>query len=178
MGKENCGDLQMKNYKTFIESDEVKIDTSLLPGNKALVNGKEHSYEAKFISQNVMVLRIDGQNYFLTCTQDEEDMHEVNIESDVYKVVTKSEFELMVEKLSGGKQDSKVKKEVYSPMPGIIKKLNVQEGQEVKKGDVLLVLEAMKMENEIKAVKDCLIKKINVEPMSSVEKNELLIMLE
>ena len=63
-------------------------------------------------------------------------------------------------------------------MPGIIKALNVKAGQQVKKGDVLLVLEAMKMENEIKAVKDGIVKKVNAEAMSSVEKNELLLEFE
>ena len=80
--------------------------------------------------------------------------------------------------MSTGKSESKDKKEIYSPMPGIIKKMNVKESQKVSKGDVLLVLEAMKMENEIKAKKDCVIKKINVEELKSVEKNELLLILE
>ena len=80
--------------------------------------------------------------------------------------------------MAGSKSDNSVKKEVKSPMPGIIKALNVKAGQQVKKGDVLLVLEAMKMENEIKAVKDGIVKKVNAEAMSSVEKNELLLEFE
>ncbi len=168
----------MKKYLTTINTTDQKVETEMLPGNKALINGKEFDYDVKFTAPNVMVLRVNGHNYFLTCSEDDEDMLEVNIESEVFKVSSKSELDLLVEKLSGSKSDAKIKKEVYSPMPGIIKKLNVTEGQQVSKGDVLLVLEAMKMENEIKAIKDCIIKKINVEPMSSVEKNELLIMLE
>ena len=168
----------MKKYLTTINTTNQKVETEMLPGKKALINGKEYDYDVKFMNPNVMVLRVNGGNYFLTCVEDDEEMLEVNIESDVFLVKSKSELDLLVEKLSGSKGDAKIKKEVYSPMPGIIKKLNVQEGQQVSKGEVLFVLEAMKMENEIKAVKDCVIKKINVEPMSSVEKNELLIMLE
>ncbi len=63
-------------------------------------------------------------------------------------------------------------------MPGIIKSLNVKPGQHIRKGDVMLVLEAMKMENEIKAHEDCVVKKVNVDAMASVEKNDLLITLE
>jgi biotin carboxyl carrier protein len=168
----------MKKYLTTIESTDLKADTELLSNTKAVVNGKEYEYDVKFLNQNVMVLRMNGENFYLTCVEDEDDLLEIGIDSDTYRIKSKSELDILVEKLSGSKGDTKVKKEVYSPMPGIIKKLNVTEGQDVRKGEVLLVLEAMKMENEIKAVKDCKIKKINVEPMSSVEKNELLIMLE
>ncbi len=168
----------MKKYLTTFESTELKADTELVSADKALINGKEYNYDVRFLNDNVMVLRMNGNNYFVTCAEDDDELLEVNVESDVYRVSSKSELDLLVEKLSGNKGESKVKKEVYSPMPGIIKKLNVTEGQQVRKGEVLLVLEAMKMENEIKAVKDCVIKKINVDPLSSVEKNELLIMLE
>lgn len=168
----------MKRYITSIGTGNKTIETLISKDGHAKIDGRDYEYEARFVNPNVMVLRMNGNNYYLTCTEDEDNVTEVNIESDVFKTVTKSELDLLVEKLSGGKGEAKVKKEVYSPMPGIIKKLNVSEGQQVSKGEVLLVLEAMKMENEIKAAKDCVIKKINVDPMSSVEKNELLIMLE
>lgn len=168
----------MNKYLTTVESTDIKADVELMSGNKAVVNGEEYSFDYRFLNPNVMILRINNENFYLTCFDDEDELIEVNIDSDVYKVRSKSELDLLVEKLSGNKADAKIRKEVYSPMPGIIKKLNVTEGQPVNKGEVLLVLEAMKMENEIKAVKDCVIKKINVEAMSSVEKNELLMMLE
>jgi len=63
-------------------------------------------------------------------------------------------------------------------MPGAIVKINVKEGNSVKKGDVLIVLEAMKMENELKATGDCKIQKILVEEKMSVDKNHLLIKFE
>ena len=67
---------------------------------------------------------------------------------------------------------------VVSPMPGTILSVNVKVGESVKKGQVLCILEAMKMENEIKAKKDCVIKKVNVTELKSVEKNELLLVLD
>ena len=63
-------------------------------------------------------------------------------------------------------------------MPGAIVKMNVKEGDQVKKGDVLLVLEAMKMENEIKVSRDCIVKKIFVEEKNSVDKGQILIKLD
>ncbi len=58
---------------------------------------------------------------------------------------------------------------VKSPMPGTILKVNVQNGSTVKKGDTLMILEAMKMENEIIAPCDGSIASLNVQSGSAVE---------
>ncbi len=65
--------------------------------------------------------------------------------------------------------------EVKAPMPGLVLDIRVSEGDEVKKGDPILVLEAMKMENIIKSPTDGVIKKINVKKGLAVEKNQVLI---
>ncbi len=62
-----------------------------------------------------------------------------------------------------------------APMPGLIIDIRVKEGDKIKKGDVLLILEAMKMENVIKATHDGEIKKILIKQSDTVEKNQLLI---
>ena len=67
---------------------------------------------------------------------------------------------------------------IKAPIPGVITRILVKVGDEVEPGQPVVVLEAMKMENEIKAKKDCVIKKVNVAELKSVEKNELLLLLE
>ena len=66
---------------------------------------------------------------------------------------------------------------VEAPMPGTILKINVQNGQAVKAGDVLLVLEAMKMENEIKAPKDGTITAVAVQKGASVDTGAALVFI-
>lgn len=63
---------------------------------------------------------------------------------------------------------------VSAPMPGTILKVNVSNGQAVKKGDVLMVLEAMKMENEILAANDGTVSSVNVTAGQSVESGTVL----
>ena len=63
---------------------------------------------------------------------------------------------------------------VNSPMPGTILSINVQNGSAVKKGDVLMILEAMKMENEIMSPCDGTIASINVNSGASVETGAVL----
>ncbi len=62
-------------------------------------------------------------------------------------------------------------------MPGLISKIKVVIGQKVKKGDALLSIEAMKMENDIKSPIDCIIESINVNEGIVVEKNQALVVL-
>ena len=64
---------------------------------------------------------------------------------------------------------------VKAPMPGTIMKINVSAGQAVKKGDVLCVLEAMKMENDICAPQDCTVASVNVQKGASVASEEVLV---
>lgn len=66
---------------------------------------------------------------------------------------------------------------VNAPMPGKILKVNTSVGQAVKKGDVLMVLEAMKMENEIQAPKDGVVASLEVVAGDSVESGKLLVSL-
>jgi biotin carboxyl carrier protein len=62
-----------------------------------------------------------------------------------------------------------------APMPGLIQAVKVAEGDVVKKGDTLLILEAMKMENLIKSPGDGVVARVHVQEKESVEKNHVLI---
>ena len=64
---------------------------------------------------------------------------------------------------------------LLAPMPGKIVSINVKEGQKIKSGENILVLEAMKMENMITSTKDTTIKKINIKKGEAVEVDQILI---
>lgn len=67
---------------------------------------------------------------------------------------------------------------VESPMPGTILSISVSEGDSVSNGDVLLVLEAMKMENEITSEVDGTVASINVKNGAAVDAGEVLVVIE
>ena len=67
---------------------------------------------------------------------------------------------------------------ITSPMPGTILAVNVTVGQSVKKGDVLMVLEAMKMENEIMCPRDGVVSSVQAAKGASVESGKLLCVLQ
>lgn len=68
--------------------------------------------------------------------------------------------------------------ELLTQMPGKVVKINVEVGQEVQKGDCVLILEAMKMENEIKTAVDGVIKEIHVKEGDALESGVLMLEIE
>ena len=66
---------------------------------------------------------------------------------------------------------------IISPLPGLIVKIAVKEGDPVKEGQLVLIMEAMKMENEIHAAKDGIVKEIKVKQGDSVVENDVLMVL-
>ncbi len=84
-------------------------------------------------------------------------------------------FDLLLESMGMGQALVTKINEVKAPMPGLIQSVTVQVGDTVQKGDTLLVLVAMKMENAIKAPGEGTVKAIKAESGSSVEKNQVLI---
>jgi biotin carboxyl carrier protein len=66
---------------------------------------------------------------------------------------------------------------VRAPIPGLISKIKVQEGQKIEQNQGLFILEAMKMENEIRSEFAGIIQKINVQEHSPVEKNQVLLII-
>ena len=68
--------------------------------------------------------------------------------------------------------------DLKAPMPGLIVDIKVQVGDTVKKGDTILILEAMKMENILKASGDGKIKAIKISIKQNVEKNQVMIEFE
>jgi biotin carboxyl carrier protein len=93
-------------------------------------------------------------------------------------VQLKDRYDELLHELGMDKVSSKKFNDLKSPMPGMVMKLEVQVGDEVKKGDALLVLEAMKMENLLKAQGSGKVKLIKVKAGDKVEKNERLILFE
>jgi len=90
-------------------------------------------------------------------------------------MLVKDRFDLLLEKMGMNAAGSGSLKEIKAPMPGLILDLKVAPGDVVKKGDVVLILEAMKMENSIKSPGDGVVKEVKVSLKQSVEKNQVLI---
>lgn len=100
----------------------------------------------------------------------------IKINGNAYQIKAKDQFDALLEQLGLSNLNSSKVSDIKAPMPGLVLKVLVAEGDEIKKGDNLFVLEAMKMENIIKAPADAAIKNIKIKPGDKVEKGQLLIL--
>lgn len=116
-------------------------------------------------SFNISILQYDKEEKIMTA----------RVNGKVVQIKVQDKFDLLLKEL--GMSDAKGAKvnHIKAPMPGLIFELAVAEGDQVKKGDKVLILEAMKMENVIKAAGDGTVKKIHINKGQAVEKNQLLI---
>ena len=76
------------------------------------------------------------------------------------------------------KQAADTSKQLLSPMPGLLVSVEVAEGEDVKSGDALAVVEAMKMENQLFAERDGVVAKVHLEPGDSLEVGQIILELE
>ena len=122
---------------------------------------KGRSYEASVESidktSKEVVLRVNGQKYTVAITEP---------------------IDQLLRSMGLDLQAAKKVESVKAPMPGMILKVLVSPGQQINKGDGLLILEAMKMENVLKASGPAVVKSVRVDERTAVEKGAVLIDLE
>ncbi len=133
------------------------------------VNGNKYNVEVKDFEDSLATIVVNGTAY------------EVEIHQEVKKTKTPKLVRKEVERKPGeGAVPNKATGAgaIKAPLPGNIFKLNVAVGDTVKKGDVLLIMEAMKMENNVLAEKDAVVKNIKVAVGDAVLQNDILIEFE
>ena len=123
--------------------------------------------------QPVFSMILDGKSYEAFVYQGEEDW-EVLIRGRQYQVNVEDEREKRL-KTAGGSDVSGGEFHLKAPMPGLVVAVLMEEGQEVKKGQVMLILESMKMQNELKAPRDGIMGRIRVKAGESVEQKQTLL---
>lgn len=94
-----------------------------------------------------------------------------------YDLVFKDNLDLVLDKMGIKRSVDTISTDIKAPMPGKVIGVMVKPGDAVTKGDGILILEAMKMENVLKAERDCVIKEILVTVGVNVEKAQVLVEL-
>ena len=105
-------------------------------------------------------------------------MQTIEIKGENFHVQIKDELDQMLDKMGFSDVAGKQIKEIKAPMPGLVLEVAVAEGQQVKEGDKILILVAMKMENSININTDATIKRIVVTAGEAVEKGQVLVELD
>lgn len=148
--------------------------------NTVLVNGKPANADVVKLGLNKYHILLNNDSYTIELLEKDETGKNLQIMVNGTKqtVKIKDKYDNLLQQLGMDKLMGKKNNLVKAPMPGLVLRIMAEPGMVVKKGDGLLVLEAMKMENIIKAEADGIIKKVNIAEKQAVEKNAILLELE
>ena len=144
------------------------------------INGEQFTFDIVKSRKQVLHVLSNFDSYCITVLEqnNEEKTVKLDVDGEYFEVKISDELDLMLKKLGLSKVSQIIEMSVKSPMPGLVKQVIVSVGDEVKQGDDLLILEAMKMENIIKSPQNGIIKEIFVEAGNSVEKNKEILVFE
>jgi biotin carboxyl carrier protein len=147
-----------------IDDHHVRIGDRLIQVNFEPVSG-----------QPVFSLIMDGKSYESFIYEGDEDSWQVLLRGRLFQVKVEDEREKRLRVAASGGVSEGGEFMMKAPMPGLIVALVVEEGQEVEKGQVLVILESMKMQNELKAPRAGKIGRIRVKAGESVEQKQTML---
>lgn len=166
-------------YKAKVEGQIFEFEFADEKALKGTVNGEVFDMDfAKQGSVNHVIHNNNSYTIEVVHLNKEEKSCVLKVNNQEVTVSVEDRFDALLHQLGMDNMKDQKVNEVKAPMPGLVLNIMVAPGQSVSKGDSLIVLEAMKMENIIKSPTDGVVKSIEVEQSNAVEKNQVLIRFE
>lgn len=148
-------------------------------GNKVLIDGVITPFDLKEIRPGSYHVLINGKSVEVEVLLSDKasKKHVLRVNGKTTEVSLRDHYDDLLRELGMDSTSSSRVGDLKAPMPGLVVDVPVQIGQTVQKGDTLVILEAMKMENTLKCTASAVVKKIAVKKGQAVEKNEVLVYL-
>lgn len=162
-------------YITTVNKNEYSIE--LLDDKQILVNGEPYELDFQMLGSGGLVSLLLNQRSFEAAVDEHDEGWQVLLHGEVYEATVQDERVYRLAQARGELTADTGEVQIKSPMPGTIVKTPVQVGDVVKQGQTVVILESMKMENELKATRDAVVLALKVSPGQAVEKNELLVVI-
>jgi biotin carboxyl carrier protein len=160
-------------YVTTINEKDFLVE--IVDERHVSVNGAIYQIDFEAVSgQPVYSLIIDGKSYE-AYVRESDDEWQVLLRGRLYPAKVEDEREKRLRAAAGGGVAESGEFHLKAPMPGLVVAIPVSEGQEIKKGQVLLILESMKMQNELKSPRDGMVNRIKVKAGETVEQKQTLL---
>ena len=163
----------MNDFKVRV--NDSKLDIKILTDSQLSVNDISYDYELLTVCNHSYILKLNNKVFDLTSENLNGDKFTVLISGDRFEVVVRTALQDKAFKLletTAGSQHHRT--DAKAPMPGLILKIKKNAGEKVDMGDSVIILEAMKMENDIKAPASGIIENIYISEGTAVEKGTLL----
>jgi biotin carboxyl carrier protein len=163
-------------YVAKIDGREFEIE--ILDENHVIIDNTAYEVDFQSVSgQPVYSLLIDGESFEGHVYPTDEGW-QVLLRGNFYPIEVEDERDRRMRAAMGGRVSDTGEFPLKAPMPGLVVSIPVSIGQKVEKGDVLLVLESMKMQNELKSPREGVIKEIRAKAGESVEQKYTLLIIE
>jgi biotin carboxyl carrier protein len=160
-------------YVTLIGEREYVIE--IVDERHIIVDGMPYQVDFDAISdQPVFSLLVDGNSYESYVYPSEEGW-QVLLHGTLYQAVVEDERERRLRAALGSRVADREEFHLRAPMPGLVVSIPVKEGEQVEKGDLLLILESMKMQNELKSPRPGTVSRVRVKTGDSVELRQTLL---
>ena len=155
------------------QSFEIEIQSD----GGLLMDGQQLTADFQSVAdQPVYSLLLDGQSYEASIHLTD-DAIQVLLQGQLFDVHVEDERQRRLRQSSGGQVIQSGDIHLKAPMPGMVIAIPVEQGQEVTSGDNVIILESMKMQNELKAPRDGVISRLRVKPGDNVDQNQVLLIL-
>lgn len=163
-------------YLVHFGDQELSISDIDREKGQACVNGKLVQFDFQHVRGPLYSLIADGK-VFSASIERIEDIAEMSCGATILRAELEDERAVLLRQLS--RRDSQVGEtvDIKAPMPGLVIRVPVKNGDMIKKGESLAVIEAMKMENDIRSPMDGVVSAIHIKERNAVEKNALLVTL-
>lgn len=170
----------MAGYKATTQGKDFEISFDKHSTTNGSINGDAFTLDAIKVSGGKMHIIKGNTSYLAEIVAKDMDSKtvKVKVNGHIFEVSVKDQYDNLLDKLGMSNMNAQVVNEVKAPMPGLVLSLKAKAGDSISKGDPLLVLEAMKMENVLKSPTDGIVKSIAVSEGQAVEKNQLLVSFE
>ncbi|OGO18606.1 MAG: hypothetical protein A2Z14_12135 [Chloroflexi bacterium RBG_16_48_8] len=160
-------------YVASLGGQEVEIEIN--GEDEIIVDGERYAIDFRSIAgQPVYSLLINGRSYE-ALVQLSEEGSEVLLQGQLFLISVDDERQRRLRQTSGPQLTERGEFHLKSPMPGLIISVSVREGQEVARGDRMIILESMKMQNELKSPRDGIIRSLRVKSGDNVEHHQVLL---
>lgn len=146
--------------------------------DQVIINDSIYKADIKELStDNYHIITSSGSSYSAELLEINESAKTavVLVNGNKYSIELRDKFDELLQSLGMDSSSTHKVNDIKAPMPGLVLKVLVEEGMEVKKDDALVVLEAMKMENIIKSPADGIVKTVKIKERETVEKNQVMI---
>lgn len=162
----------------FVISDNKETKITLNSGSELTAGDVHYDYELKEINCNNFQLKLGDKTYNVMISEEQDERPLIFINGHYFELDVKTGLEKKAAEIIQKSGKAGPSTAVKSPMPGMVLKVVKEEGDDIEIGDTVMILEAMKMENNIKATFSGKLKKIMVDENSPVDKGTELFVIE